>query len=324
MNDASSTARDQQVKALLQGAVDLHCHSGPAAMPRILDHHEAVLEADEAKFRALLFKDHFYLGVPHAILLEKLVRSEVKLFSGLALNNASGGVNPHAVNHAINLGAKIIWMPTLSAGNHIRKTETDAKTFPKTSRRMIDPIPLTVLDAAGRLTDETKQVLDLIAEGDIILAGGHLHVTEQLPLFEEARKRGVIKMLVNHPTYLIGCSDQDIRDLVAMGVYMEHSICMFIEGGASMFDAQELKRLIDVAGVDRTCLNSDLGLRGSPRPVEGYRQVVNTLLDLRYSDDEIRALIGRNSARLLDLKFEPVGALERRAGLASLRQGRPD
>src|SRR5690606_31648868 len=98
----------------------------------ILDHHEALLDAAEAGFRALLFKDHFYLGVSHAVILEKLVPTGVKLFSGLALNNASGGINPHAVDHAAKIGAKIIWLPTLSAKNHIDQLEGAAKSFPKT------------------------------------------------------------------------------------------------------------------------------------------------------------------------------------------------
>ena len=91
-------------------------------MPRILDHHEALMDCADAKFSALLYKDHFYLGVSHAMILEKLFpETGVKLFSGIALNNASGGINPHAVNHAINIGAKIVWLPTLSAANHIEK-----------------------------------------------------------------------------------------------------------------------------------------------------------------------------------------------------------
>ena len=58
----------------------LNCHSGPAAMPRILDHHEELLHAAAAKFRAVLYKDHFYAGTSHAILLEKLFpKTNVKL-----------------------------------------------------------------------------------------------------------------------------------------------------------------------------------------------------------------------------------------------------
>lgn len=298
--------RSDEVDALLVGAVDLHCHSGPAAMPRILDHHDALMDCAAARFRALVYKDHFYLGTAHAMLLEKLFpEAGVRLFSGIALNNASGGINPHAVDHAVGLGAKIVWMPTLSADNHIKQLAGQAKTFPKTSRKMLDPIPLSALDANGRLSDATKHVLDLIAEADIILAGGHLPASELLMVFEEAGKRGVKKMIVNHPTYIVGCTDDDIRELVKLGVYMEHSICMFVEGRSKKYGPDKLTHLIEIAGVDRTLLCSDLGLVGSPRPVDGYRAIVKTLLDLQMPAADIRKLIGSNAAALLNLDEAP-------------------
>ena len=295
-------ARQDEIASLLVGAVDLHCHSGPAAMPRILDHHEAMLEASDAGFKAIVYKDHYYAGMSHAVILEKLFPdSGVRLFSGIALNNASGGINPHAVDHAALMGAKIVWMPTLSAANHITKMATEAKGFPKTSRKLMDSVPLSVLDSTGQLTDASKQVLDIIAEADIILAGGHLHITEMMPLFEEARRRGVTKMLVNHPTYLIGCTDDDIRALVAVGAHIEHSIATFIPGRAQKWGPAEAKHLTEVAGVDRTVFCSDLGLTGSPRPVEGYREFVFDLLESGFSHDDIRKLTSRNAARLLNL-----------------------
>ena len=316
---SSSTpdSRDEEVKALLRGAVDLHCHSGPAAMPRILDHHDALMDAAEAGFSALLYKDHFYLGVAHAMLLEKLFPDTgVRLFSGLVLNNASGGINPHAVDHAAKFGAKIVWMPTLSAANHIAQLEGQGKTFPKTAKKMLDPIPLTAMDANGRISNATKQCLDLIAESDIILAGGHLPASELFPLFEEAKRRGVRKMLVNHPTYIVGCSDEDIRGLVRLGAYMEHSICMFVEGRSRKYDGSDLAHLIEVAGVERTILSSDLGLTGSPRPVDGFRSVVRILLDLQFSASAIKRLISENAWALLHPTQEQATAAPRARSLA--------
>lgn len=298
----SDRHRQDDVEKLLVGAIDLHCHSGPAAMPRILDHHDAMMDCAAVGFRALVYKDHFYPGMAHAILLEKLFpNTGVRLFSGIALNNAVGGINPHAVDHAARLGAKIVWMPTLSAENHIQQASGQAKTFPKTSQKMLDPIPLSALDANGNVSDATKQVLDLIGEADIILAGGHLPVSELFLVFEEARRRGVKKMIVNHPTYVIGCSDEDIRSLVGLGAFMEHSICMFVEGRSKKYQPDKLAHLIRLAGVDRTLLCSDLGLVGSPRPVDGYRAVVEILLDLQVADADIRKLIGSNAAGLLNL-----------------------
>ncbi|WGF87796.1 DUF6282 family protein [Marinivivus vitaminiproducens] len=301
MSETLTESRDAEVAELLKGAVDLHCHSGPAAMPRILDHHEALLDAAAAGFRALLYKDHFYLGTPHCVILEKLVPTNVKLFSGIALNNASGGINPHAVDHAAKIGAKIVWLPTLSAKNHIDQAEGAAKSFPKTAKKMLDPIPLSALDANGKVSDATKQVLDIIAEADIILAGGHLPASELIMVFEEAGRRGVTKMLVNHPTYVVNCTDEDMKALVELGAYLEHSICMFIEGTALHFTPQDLARYVEIATPDRTVLSSDLGLRGSPRPIEGFRQIVAMLLDLQIPPSDIRKMISANAAGLLNL-----------------------
>ena len=298
----TSDNRDAEVSALLVGAVDLHCHSGPAAMPRILDHHEALMDCANAKFSALLYKDHFYLGVSHAMILEKLFPDTgVKLFSGIALNNASGGINPHAVNHAINIGAKIVWMPTLSAANHIEKSATEAKSFPKTAKKMLDPLPLSALDANGRVSETTKEVLDLIAEGDIILAGGHLPASELHLVFAEAKARGVKKMLVNHPTYIVGCTDEDIRQMVRLGVYMEHSICMFVEGKALQVRSGQAR----APDRGRGCRShrAVLGPRaaGLAAPDRGLPRIVRQLLDLQFSEADIRAMISRNAAGLLNM-----------------------
>ncbi|TCT09188.1 amidohydrolase family protein [Tepidamorphus gemmatus] len=300
-------SRDEQVSALLKGAVDLHVHSGPSAMPRILDHEEAQAQADAAGFRAILYKDHFYPGMAHAQMLEKAYPDrKVRLFSGTALNNATGGVNRYAVDLCVKLGGKIVWMPTFSAKNHIDKyaaKNKQAMAFPSTREKMVAPTPLTVLDANGKLTDETKACIDLIAEADIILAGGHLHVSEQVPLFEEAKARGVRKMLINHPTYLIDCTDADMQSFASMGVYMEHSICMFVENSrAKLFGPADLKHLIDVVGPDRTVLGSDLGLTEAPLPVAGWREIVSMLLDLQVSEADIRKMVATNAARLLNLE----------------------
>lgn len=293
-------ARAAEIKELLVGAVDLHCHSGPAAMPRILGHRQAFLEAEEAGFKALLYKDHYYVGMPHCAVLEDMYpEMNVKLFSGVALNNASGGINPHAVDHAIKLGAKIVWFPTFAAKNHIEAYA--AKSFPKTAKPMLSPLPLTVLGGDGKLTDEAKQICDLIAEDNLILAGGHLHVSELFILFEEAKKRGVARLMVNHPSYIVGCSDDDIRGLVELGAYMEHSICMFVDSRVKQHDAQDLARLIEVAGVDRTILGSDLGLTQAPKPVDGYRMIVDMMLDLQIARADIRKMISTNAAGLLGL-----------------------
>jgi hypothetical protein len=306
--------RARAVAELLKGAVDLHCHSGPSVMQRVLDHLDAAMDCEQAGFAALVFKDHYYPGMAHARIIHHAYPDlKVRLFSGVALNNAVGGVNPYAVDHCVKLGGKIVWMPTFSAANHIRdlaEKRHGADTFPKTAQRMLDPTPLSVLDANGVLTDETKHCLDLIAEGDVILAGGHLHISEQSKLFEEAKRRGVKKMMVNHPTYIVGFTNEDMKSFASMGVYLEHSVGMFTDGArGKRWEVDEVVRLMRLVGPERTILGSDLGLTGAPRPIEGFRQVVSKLLDLQVARGDIRKIISTNALALLGL-----AAAEERAG----------
>ena len=74
--------------------------------------------------------------------------------------------------------------------------------------------------------------------------------------------------------------------------------------GGRLDSDDKVDATIKLAGVDRTILSSDLGLVGSPRPIEGFRAIVKQLLELRFVEADIRAMTGHHAARLLDL--EPV------------------
>lgn len=305
----SNASRKATIDRLLVGAIDLHCHSGPSVMPRDLDHIEAIREASEAGLRAVLFKDHFYSADPIAELLRKHYgHLDVELLSGVALNNSVGGINRYAVDHSIKLGGRIVWMPTFSAANHIDQHRKDAdfdKKFPTTKARMLQPSPLKALDDSGDIHDELKFILDLIAEADLVLSAGHLHISEIWPLFEEAKRRGVRRLLVNHPIYVVGAEIDDIRRIVDLGAYVEHSVCMFVEGSKfKLYDPATLDALIKAGTVDRTILGSDLGQAGNPRPVDGFRAMIGLCLDLGYSEDDIQKMVSKNAARLFGLDLD--------------------
>jgi hypothetical protein len=289
-----------RITELLKGAIDLHCHSGPSVMPRRLNHVEAIKEGEEAGLRAILFKDHYYSVTPVAALLDEIMPGTVKLLTGVPCNNTTGGINPHAVEHGFKLGARLVWMPTFSAANHIRHSHR--KSFLPTKEKMLDPIMLTVIDERGRLKDEVLPVLDLIAEYDAVLSAGHLHISEIWPLFTEAKARGIARLLVNHPTFLIGCTPPDMAELAKMGAYLEHSCCMWAGVQGKNYSHDSLKMCIDSGGVANTIIGSDLGQVGNPTPVEGLRYVIQMLIDIGYGDDEIRAMIGGNAATLMGLE----------------------
>jgi hypothetical protein len=227
------------------------------------------------------------------------------MLSGVPLNNSVGGINVHAVEHGIKLGARLVWMPTFSSANHIAHHKHDEhfnEKFPQTTQKMLAPIPLSVLDGDGKLKEEVKAILDLIADADIVLSAGHLHISEIWPLFEEARKRGVKRLLVNHPTYVVDASLDDMRQLASEGVYMEHSMCMWVPGSKFRFyDPQFLNDVIEAGTVDLTILGSDLGQKGNPTFTNGFRHVIETALELGYSEADVRKMTSTNAATLMGI-----------------------
>ncbi|GAB3066137.1 DUF6282 family protein [Stenotrophomonas tumulicola] len=297
---------NEQVEDILKGCIDLHCHSGPSVMPRYCDHIEVMHEASEAGMKALLLKDHYYSCTPIAQLLNKHYDGlGVRILSGVPLNNASGGLNIHAVEHGLKLGANLVWMPTFSSANHIAHHKKDASftdKFPQTTQKMLQPIPLTVLDDDGKLKEEVKGILDVIAEAGVVLSAGHLHISEIWPLFEEARKRGVKRLLVNHPTYVIDATLDDMRQLAREGVFMEHSMCMWTPGSKFKFwDADEMRDVIEAGTTDLTILGSDLGQVGNPNVTDGFRYVIRMVLELGYSEADVRKMTSHNAARLMGI-----------------------
>ena len=304
--EPADQALEDRVSRILKGAVDLHCHSGPSVMARDFNHIEAMEEASEAGMSAVLIKDHYYSATPITEMLNETHKHlNVKLFSGVPLNNSVGGFNKHAVDHGIKLGAKLIWMPTFSSRNHYDSPMGIKANFPHTIKKMIPFDPLTPLDDKGNVRDDVKEILDMIAEHDVILSGGHLHISEIFAVFKEAKARGVKRLLVNHPSFIIDASLDDIRELSSMGAYVEHSFCMFIPMGRRpnpMMPPGELDKMIKAAGVDQTILASDLGQKNNDHPVTGFRNIIKECLTLGYSDLDIKKMISLNPLKLLGME----------------------
>jgi hypothetical protein len=220
-----------RIDAILKGAIDPHVHSGPSIAPRALDHVELARQMSDAGFVAVVTKDHDYAGVATAALIAKqFPELRTKVFSGIVLNNVVGGMNVYAVEHTAAMGGKIVWMPTLAAENHLRWEKSSPKfAHPASTSKMRPVTPVPVLDENRRVRDDVKEVLDVIAKNDMVLASGHLHVSETWIIFEEAQRRGVKRLVFTHPEEIVNASLNDVKGIAGMGAYVEHSLCGRLE-----------------------------------------------------------------------------------------------
>ncbi len=299
-------AIEKRIASLLVGAIDSHVHSGPSIAARAVDHLELARDCSKAGFAAIVTKDHDYAGVMTAAMIAKHhPELTTKVYSSIVLNNVVGGLNPYAVEHTAAMGGKVVWLPTLTAENHFRWEKTSNWVHPASTNKIRPASPIPVLNPDRSVRDDTKEIIDICARNDIALASGHLHISETWIIFEEAKRRGVKKLIVTHPEDIVDGTLEDARGLAAMGAWIEHSVCMFLTGCKfKSRDEEDLRAFVEAAGVERTIMASDLGQVGTFHPIEGFRRTIKLLIDWGYSDQDIRRMVSLNAAQALGIEAD--------------------
>jgi hypothetical protein len=271
-------------KNYLEGAIDLHFHAGPDVRERKLTYLEAALQAQEAGMKAILIKSHTTITADIASLIQPLVKDTL-VFGGLALNYPVGGLNPAAVETALKLGAKQIWMPTLDAANQYRHEKKRGG--------------ITVINREENLKREVVEILEVLSMKDVILSTGHLSQKESILLVREAKKRGIQKILVTHPDHLlIQMSGEVQKQLAQEGFFFDRC---FPTPRTSPLTMEEMAKRIREVGVMTTVFTSDFGQPENPLPVEGLRSYLEQLIHFGFSDQEIDQMVKINPAKLLNL-----------------------
>ncbi|MGD0917768.1 MAG: DUF6282 family protein [Thermodesulfobacteriota bacterium] len=293
-----------EVNLLMQGTLDLHVHAGPSLIPRRLDPVEAAKQAAEAGLKAILVKDHHWPLVREVYFIKKYVFQngiDVDILSGVALNRSIGGINPHAVEAALDFGARMVWLPTISSRNHIEYHKKKLGiSFPSTEKHLLEEKPIYLLDNKGNLPDELNVIMEQVRDADAVLSMGHVSVPEIFAVLDRARDMGLRRLVVNHPTFIIQATDNDIMEFVEKGAFIEFSACMTDRRSKFYFiPAIELKRLLLVGGLDSVFIGSDLGQHDTPPPVEGLMVVADALLAEGMKMGELRHIFQDNPQKIV-------------------------
>ncbi|RJR52375.1 MAG: hypothetical protein C4576_02735, partial [Desulfobacteraceae bacterium] len=278
---------------LLVGAIDLHLHSGPGMISRKLDHCEAARQSIEAGVKGIVLKDHHYATVGAAYMINNYIFKDapIEVYGALCLNNAVGGLSPFTVDSAIKYGAKVIWFPTVSALNHIESHRKHAKKgFPTVREKLLPEKPLRILDDEGKLLPQVSEICELIANSDVILGTGHLSVQEIRLLIDEARSKGIQKIMVDHPEFMVNATLEEMVEFADKGAMIEHTCVIALNS----MSTEHLVQMIRSVGAERTVINSDLGQTDQLYPVEGLKKLITNLLDAGIKEGEIELMFRRN------------------------------
>ena len=111
----SHAALNAVVEETLEGSFDLHVHSGPDLTGELrMDALDTGRHAQETGMAGFVLKSHHYPTTPMALALSRIYPG-LRVAGALCLNHEVGGLNPAAVEASAAMGARVVWMPTVSA-----------------------------------------------------------------------------------------------------------------------------------------------------------------------------------------------------------------
>ena len=148
------------MRLMLDGACDLHVHCSPDVRERKTTALELARAARDAGMSALLLKNHEFSTVALAATVSEALGG-FPVYGGIVLNEAVGALNIAAVEIALRMGAKEVWMPT-----HCACHERAFRGKPGTGISILNGSPADatgtskpLLDTHGSDTDSPERVL---------------------------------------------------------------------------------------------------------------------------------------------------------------------
>ena len=283
---------------MIDGAYDLHVHSSPDLFPRIADDVRMVTDAAAKGFAGVVMKNHFESTASRAQLASRAVTG-MKVYGGLVLNRYVGGVNPRAVDVALRMGARVVWMPTLDSACHRAAFGFGGGFAAQSSGLETRGEGLTLL-RDGRLIDEAREVMALVKDAGAALATGHVGFDEIRALVAEAEAQGFRKLIVTHPyDKAPGLTLDQVAALARPHVRIEFVFCS-ITPNWRFTDAATIAHCITTLGAARFVISSDGGQAHNPMPADGYRQFVEALRAEGLAADDFRLMCRENGDFLLN------------------------
>ena len=278
----------------LNGVIDMHVHTAPDVCQRTCNDLELTAAAVHAGARAIVIKGHHCATVARAALCNAYNRSTFDsnpfvMYGGLALNYEVGGLNPKAVQTALEMGAKVIWLPTVDAENDRRKHGRSGG--------------IRMTDDRGVPTSELRRIFTLIKEYDAVLATGHISPNEIRCVVDSARNIGVRKVVLTHPEYwVVDMSLESQKELVLdYDVILERCFMQPLKSGKWISNAERNLDAIRKLGAESTILSTDCGNPATPPWEISMQQYLQFMADHNVSQEKLRSMVQTTPARRLGL-----------------------
>ena len=273
----------------IRGLIDFHTHAAPDVFGRAVDDDELAALAAARQMEAVVFKSHVTLTADRAWLARKHVTG-IKVFGGVTLNGAVGGLNPAAVEWMWRMQGghgRVVWFPTFDADNHVRRAGTA-------------PAGIRVVDERGAVLPAARDVLKVCAAQRLVVQTGHASAEEALALIAAAREEGCDRIVVTHAQFdVVGMSEAQMKQAASLGATIELCALGMLVGPEAPLEWMrhsprvplgETAARIRSVGARHFVLGTDLGQTGNPTPADGLAMFVTGLAAEGISPAEIQTM----------------------------------
>ena len=282
----------------MKGVIDMHVHTNPDLRLRAYDDLELTDAAVKVGARAIVIKTHQGTTMDRAYLCNrynKIVHgdNDFTMFGSITLNRVVGGINPKAVDVALKLGAKVVWLPTQSAKNHMMKMNQDISQCVEVVRD-------------GKIVPELRDVLELVRDHNAVLGTAHIAPNEIFTVVEEARKIGVKNIVITHPEWwIVGMSLEDqIRLVKDYDVILERCYAQNMGGGKYKSNLADNLSVIREVGYKNVMVDTDGGQTENPHWELALAEYMQYLLDHGIPEEQVFHMTHTIPAQLLGIEQE--------------------
>lgn len=282
-------------KVSMKGVIDMHVHTNPDLRIRAYDDFQLCDAAVRVGARAIVIKTHLGYTANRAYLVNrynKIVHgdNDFTMYGSVTLNRGVGGINPLAVENALKLGAKVVWLPTQHARRHLEmmKQPTD---------KAVDIV------RDGKVVPELEDVFRLVKDHKAVLGTAHVSPEEAFVVVEAARKAGVENLVVTHPEWwLVGMSVEDqIRLVKDYDVVLERCFAQNMGGGKYKSNLADNLEIIKAVGYKNVMVDTDGGQTENPNWEIAMEMYMQYLLDNGIPEEHVRYMTHDLPCRLLGI-----------------------
>lgn len=281
---------------------DLNVEAAPSLFPTWGNAYELALECQKAGMAGFALKSHHGSSVEIAEVLNHQF-SQFKVYGGLSLNHFVGGINMYAVEAAVQLGAKFIWLPSIHAKQHYEVYRCFGSFDIKIPSQVRVPKQgLSVLQEKSKeLNPEIKELLHYLDGKGVIVGTAHLSPAEIFAIQKYQHSEKIrLNLLINHVLFPVpGATLRQLKELQSPSTWFEFaylSVSPLVRARTTVEVAQVLKDFSE----ERSILVSATGQKENLKSPDALEQFAYELAEKGVKKERLKRMLKDSPKELLE------------------------